>query len=139
MVLGAQIDMQITGVSFADTTLVVTWTATQNSAAVNPCNADIAAGPVFIGATADATTGQSASNMSLLKGIAQADDWVQRRPGGNVSPGQAIAVNLTTRNTTCASNVATSSIPRDTYRPLRRVTPIETGRHDCNRGSGGAQ
>ena len=108
--------MQITGVSFADTTtLAVTWTTTQNSVAVNPCNAVVADGPVFIGATANAATGQVASNMSLLKGIAQADDWVNAGQTGTVSPGQPIAVNLTTTNTTCAANVATSRIPRDTY------------------------
>jgi OmcA/MtrC family decaheme c-type cytochrome len=116
VVLGAAIDMQITGVTFADTTtLAVTWTATQSSVAVNPCNSVVADGPVFIGATANTTTGQAASNMSLLKGIAQADDWVNAGQTGNVSPGQPIAVNLTTTNTTCASNVATSRIPRDTY------------------------
>ena len=34
--------------------------------------------------------------------IAQADDWVNAGQTGNVSPGQPIAVNLTTANTTCS-------------------------------------
>ena len=69
---------------------------------MNPCNSVVADGPVFIGATANTATGQVASNMSLLKGIAQADDWVNAGQTGTVSPGQPIAVNLTTTNTTCA-------------------------------------
>jgi OmcA/MtrC family decaheme c-type cytochrome len=115
VVLGATIDMQITGVSFADTTLKVTWVATQDGTTVNPCNTDIAAGPVFIGATANATTGMVASNMSLLRGIAQADDWVNAGQTGTVSPGQPISVNLSSSNTKCAGGVATVSVARETY------------------------
>ncbi|MBI5495284.1 MAG: cytochrome c3 family protein [Deltaproteobacteria bacterium] len=115
VVLGAAIDMQITGVTVSGTNLVVTWTAMQGTTAVNPCNTDITAGPVFIGATANTATGMANSNMSILKGVAQGDDWVNAGQTGTVSPGQPVNVSLTTTNTVCASNVATSTIARDTY------------------------
>ncbi|HQR30140.1 MAG TPA: hypothetical protein PLL32_07000, partial [Anaeromyxobacteraceae bacterium] len=115
VVLGAKMDMQITSISRADTSLVVTWVANYDGTSVNPCNTDVAVGPVFVGVTANAATGQAASNMSLLKGVAQADDWVNAGQSGNVSPGQPIAVNLTTSNTRCSGVVATSTIPADSY------------------------
>ena len=56
--------MQITGVTFADTTLKVTWTAKHDGTAVNPCNAiATAAAPAFFAATANATTGQAAGRL----------------------------------------------------------------------------
>jgi OmcA/MtrC family decaheme c-type cytochrome len=108
---GKRLLTKIDSVSYdtaATPNLVVTWSATLDGAAVDPCNADIAAGPVFLGLTANAATGQSASNMNLLQAYAQGNDWVNR--AGTGSPGQPLATNLTTTNTVCASNVATSTI-----------------------------
>ncbi|HET8725761.1 MAG TPA: hypothetical protein VFM53_16310, partial [Anaeromyxobacteraceae bacterium] len=113
--LGAKMDMQITAIARTDNTLAVTWIANYDGTSVNPCNTDVATGPVFIGATANAATGQVASNMSLLKGVGQGDDWVNAGQSGTVSPGQPIAVTLTTSNTRCANKVATSTIAADTY------------------------
>lgn len=110
VVEGAKVDMQITGVSYPTaTTLAVTWTAAYDGAPVNPCNAVAAAGaPAFHAAVADAATGQVASNMSLLRAYGQGDDWVNA--GIGTAPGQPVATNLSTTNTQCAANVATTTI-----------------------------
>jgi OmcA/MtrC family decaheme c-type cytochrome len=115
VVLGAAIDMQITGVTKSGTNLVITWTAKNGGVDINPCNTDITAGPVFVGAVANPATGQVASNMSILKGVAQGNDWVNAGQTGTVSPGQPVNVSLTTTNTVCSTNVATSTIAADTY------------------------
>jgi OmcA/MtrC family decaheme c-type cytochrome len=115
VVLGKTIDMQITGVTVSGTNLVVTWTATKDGTAVDPCNADGLAGPVFHAAAAVAATGQVAGGFSILKAYAQGNDWVNAGQTGNVSPGQPTTVNLTTTNTTCAANVATSTVTGDAY------------------------
>jgi hypothetical protein len=112
VVIGKTIDMQIASVSKSGTNLVVTWTAKLGGADVNPCNTDVTAGPVFVGATASATTGMVASNMSIVKAYAQGDDWVNA--GTGTTPGQPTSVNLSTTNTVCASNVATSTVAYDT-------------------------
>jgi hypothetical protein len=46
----------------------------------------------------------------MLLSFSQGDDYVRGQATG---PGQAQAVNLSTTNTTCAGNVATTIIPRD--------------------------
>ena len=48
----------------------------------------------------------------MLRSYAQGDDYVL---GQANAPGQAAAVNLSTTNTTCAGNVATTTIPRDNH------------------------
>jgi len=113
VLLGATIDMQITGVSVSGTNLVVTWTATQDGAPVDPCHTDGLTGPVFHAAAAVAATGQVAGGFSILKAYGQGDDWVNAGTTG--SPGQPLSVNLTTANTTCAGNVATSTVAGDTW------------------------
>jgi hypothetical protein len=120
VVIGKTINMQITGVTAGTNTLVVTWTASLSGTAVNPCNANVLAGPVFIGAAASNTLGTVASNMSLLKAYAQADDWVNAGQSGTVSPGQPTNVSLGTSNTACAGNVATSTIANDPYTTATR-------------------
>lgn len=116
VVEGAKFALAITGVSRSGTNYLVTWTASYGGAAVNPCNTDFAVGPVFMGVTADAATGKSGSNMSFIKAYGQGDDWVNADRTGNVSPGQpAASSTLTATNTACAANVATSTIPFDTF------------------------
>ena len=114
---GKRIDMQITGVSFTDTTLNVTWTAKLDGTAVNPCNTiATATAPAFFAATAGGATGQAAGSFSILQGAAQGDDWVNAGvPAGNAAPGQPYSTNLTGSNTTCSSNVATSVIKNQAY------------------------
>jgi OmcA/MtrC family decaheme c-type cytochrome len=105
VVEGDKIAMDITGVTDNGTNLVITWTAKYNNVAVNPCNATAAAGqPSFFARTSPA------NNFSFIREYAVGDDFIQ---GFGTSPGQPAAVNLTTTNTTCASNVATTTIPVD--------------------------
>ncbi|MBK9518739.1 MAG: hypothetical protein IPO09_15600 [Anaeromyxobacter sp.] len=115
--VGKTIRMAITSVTPAagpPATLAITWTAEQDTGAgfvaVNPCNTDFAGGaPVFFGATASAATGATASNLSILRAYAQANDWVNAGIGS--SPGQpGGAVNVTATNTSCAGNLATTTV-----------------------------
>ena len=111
VVEGAKVDMQITGVSYptATTTMAVTWTAAYNGTAVNPCNAVAAPNaPAFHAAAANTATGQVAGNMSLLRAYGQGDDWVNA--GIGTAPGQPVFTNLSTTNTQCSANVATTTI-----------------------------
>ena len=113
---GAKIALAVTGVTRAGSNYQVTWTASYGGAAVNPCNADFAAGPVFMDVVADEATGKSASNMQFIKAYGQGDDWVNAGRTGNVSPGQpatsaTLTMGGTTPNTVCAGNVATTTTP----------------------------
>jgi OmcA/MtrC family decaheme c-type cytochrome len=53
---------------------------------------------------------RTGSNLSMLRSYAQGGDFII---GTADAPGQASAVNVTTTNTTCANNVATTTIPVD--------------------------
>jgi OmcA/MtrC family decaheme c-type cytochrome len=97
---GAKFEWQITGVVDNGTTLAITWSATYDGAAVDPCNATVGAGlPVF--------HGDGAGNLSVLYTYAQGEDPIL---GTASSPGQAANVGVATTNTTCAANVATTTI-----------------------------
>jgi len=82
---GKRLAMAILSVTPTAPNLVITWGATWDGAPFNPCNADVAAGPVFFGLTADTATGQAGSNMSILQAYALANDWVN--DGNGTSPG----------------------------------------------------
>ncbi len=86
----------ITGVTVAGDNVTFTWTAERLSAAVDPCNTDLAAGPVF-------------TDLGAYLAYPKGDDWVNEFVGS--SPGQpASAKNLfTSLATTCAANVATTT------------------------------
>ena len=100
---GAKFNWQITGVVDNGTTLAISWTATYGGLAVNPCNATVGAGaPVFHAA--------AGGNLSVLYTYAQGEDPIR---GTASSPGQAASINITTANTTCAANVATTTITPD--------------------------
>jgi hypothetical protein len=110
---GAKVDMQITNVTKpapgSTGNMVVTWTASYNGTAVNPCNAVATIGaPVFHAATANATTGQAAGGLRLQRAYGELDDF--SNAGISTSPGQPASTNLSTSNTSCASNVATTTI-----------------------------
>jgi OmcA/MtrC family decaheme c-type cytochrome len=98
----------ITGIVDNGTTLAITWSATYDGAAVNPCNTLIAAGaPGFHAATNGGTDG----SMGMLRSYAQGDDFILGTNTG--APGQANNVNLSATNTACAGTVATTTIPVD--------------------------
>jgi OmcA/MtrC family decaheme c-type cytochrome len=100
---GAKFDWQIKEIVDGGETLAISWTATYDGAAVNPCNATVGAGaPVF--------HGDGSGNLSMLRSYAQGDDFILGKAN---APGQAVAVNVTTANTTCVDNVATTTIAAD--------------------------
>jgi OmcA/MtrC family decaheme c-type cytochrome len=106
---GAKVDMQITGITRTGNDLAITWTAAYNGTPVNPCNAEATTGaPVFHAAVANAATGLANSNFSILRAYGEGDDWTNN--GIGTSPGQPLATNLSTTNTVCANNIATTTI-----------------------------
>jgi OmcA/MtrC family decaheme c-type cytochrome len=108
---GAKFNWTITQVVDNPTTgnLSITWTAEYpKGTPINPCNTTATAtAPVFFPFGPN-TAGEG--TLSMLRSYAQGDDYVLGRAN---APGQAAAVNLSTTNTTCAGNVATTVIPRD--------------------------
>jgi OmcA/MtrC family decaheme c-type cytochrome len=106
---GKDFNWKITGVVDDKTNLKISWTVEYpKGTPVNPCNTTAtASAPVFFPFgpnTADEGT------LSMLRSYAQGDDYVRGQANG---PGQASAVNLTTTNTVCAGNVATTTIAVD--------------------------
>jgi len=98
---GERFTWQITGVVDDGTNLAISWTATYDGVGVNPCNATVGPGaPLF--------DGDDAGNLSMLRNYKQGDDFIL---GQASNPGQPTNVNLTTTNTVCAGNVATTTIP----------------------------
>ena len=100
---GAKIDWQITGVEDDGTNLSISWTATYDGVGVDPCNATAgAAAPVFFA--------DGEGNLSILRNYAQGGDYILgTSPDSAGQPGSSPGV--TTDNTTCASNVATTVVP----------------------------
>jgi OmcA/MtrC family decaheme c-type cytochrome len=118
---GAKFDWRITGIVDDKTNLKISWTAKYNGTDVNPCNATLAAGaPVFhAGSTAAGTAG----NLSMLRSYFQGDDPVLGKSPS--APGQALAVNVTTANTACVGNVATTTIAVDTDVAGRGIVALQ--------------
>jgi OmcA/MtrC family decaheme c-type cytochrome len=124
VVEGAKIAWKIDGIVDNGTNLAISWSATYDAdgagpgaaVAVNPCNATPAVGaPAFhaipsLPAVPPATSPTNRNNLSMLRSYAQGGDFIL---GTANAPGQANAVNVTTTNTTCANNVATTTIPVD--------------------------
>jgi OmcA/MtrC family decaheme c-type cytochrome len=110
---GAKFNWQITGVVDNGTTLAISWTATYGGSAVDPCNATVAANaPAFHAIPAlppvpPATSPTNRNNLSVLYTYAQGEDPIR---GTASDPGQAASVNVSTTNTVCAANVATTTI-----------------------------
>ena len=97
---GAKFTWTITGVVDDGTDVAVSWEATYNGAAVDPCNATVgAAAPVF--------HGDGAGNLSVLYTYLQGEYPIL---GTANAPGQASAINVTPANTTCAAGVATTTV-----------------------------
>ena len=112
---GAKFVWEITGVVDDGTNLAISWQASYDGVGVDPCNATPAAGePAFHAippfTRPDGTT-QNRNNLSMLRSYAQGDDFILGQ--STSAPGQALSVNVTVDNTTCAGGVATTTIPVD--------------------------
>jgi OmcA/MtrC family decaheme c-type cytochrome len=103
VVEGDKIQMTITNIVDNGTDLAISWAATYAGVAVDPCNATA-------GATAPVFHNRQGGNLSMLRSYAVGDDFII---GTANAPGQPNAVNVTTTNTTCTGNVATTTIPVD--------------------------
>jgi OmcA/MtrC family decaheme c-type cytochrome len=106
---GKKFTWQITGIVDDKTNLKISWTATYNGNAINPCNTTATATAPVFAPYGPNTAGEG--SLSMLRSYVQGDDYVL---GKASAPGQASAVTLTTTNTVCAGNVATTTIPVDT-------------------------
>ncbi|MFU8897090.1 MAG: multiheme c-type cytochrome [Gammaproteobacteria bacterium] len=113
---GAKFDWQITGIVDDGETLAISWTANYDGTGVNPCNATV-------GPTAPLFHGDGSGNLSMLRSYAQGDDFILGQ--STSAPGQALAVNVTTDNTTCTGNVATTIIPVDAVEAERGIVALQ--------------
>ena len=113
---GAKFVWEITGVVDDGTNLAISWQATYDGVGVDPCNATAGAGaPVF--------HADDNGNLSMLRNYAQGDDFILGQ--STSAPGQALSVNVTNDNTTCASNVATTTIPVDNVTAERGLVALQ--------------
>jgi OmcA/MtrC family decaheme c-type cytochrome len=88
----------ITGITKTGDNVAFTWTATKLGAAVDPCNDNLSAGPTF-------------RSLGAYLAYAKGDDWVNESVSATQSPGQPLSARnfFTSLQTTCASNVATTT------------------------------
>jgi len=104
---GEKFVWEITGVVDDGTNLAITWQASYDGVGVDPCNDTVGPGaPVFF-----LPGGGNGGTFSMLRNYAQGDDFILGE--SESAPGQATNENLTTDNTTCAGNVATTTIAVD--------------------------
>jgi OmcA/MtrC family decaheme c-type cytochrome len=114
---------QITSIVDDKTNLKISWTATFDGNAINPCNTTAtASAPVF------APYGPNTANegsLTMRRTYVQGDDYVLGQ--SLTAPGQASGTTLSTTNTVCAGNVATTTIPVDAAIPAgtRGVVALE--------------
>jgi OmcA/MtrC family decaheme c-type cytochrome len=90
------------------TNLAISWSATFDGSPINPCNTTASATAPVVFPFGPNTANEG--SLSMLRSYVQGDDYVL---GKASAPGQASAVNLSTTNTVCAGNVATTTIPVD--------------------------
>ena len=117
---GERFTWKIDSVVDDKTNLKINWSATYDkdgsgplaAVAVNPCNTTVTADAPGFFPFAPNTANEG--TLSMLRSYAQGDDYVL---GQANAPGQAAAVNLSTTNTVCAANVATTTIPVDAAIP----------------------
>ena len=90
------VDFVVTGITSDGSNVSFTWTASDSSGAVDPCNDDTANGPTFEG-------------VGAYLAYAKGDDWVNEFVGS--APGQPVgsAGLFDDLTTTCAANVATTT------------------------------
>jgi len=104
---GAKFTWQITSIVDNGTTLAISWAATYNGNPINPCNTTVGPSAPVIFPYGPNTADEGTT--SMLRSYVQGDDYVLGQ--STSAPGQALAVNLSTANTVCAGNVATTTIP----------------------------
>jgi OmcA/MtrC family decaheme c-type cytochrome len=98
---GEKFVWEITGVADDGTNLAITWQASYDGNGVDPCNAVVSAtAPVFHAGD---------GSLRIYRSYAQGDDFIIGADTGG--PGQPARANVTTENTVCAGNVATTTIP----------------------------
>ena len=116
---GAKFNWEITGIVDDGVNLEISWQASYDGVPVDPCNATVGpTAPLFhLGA------GPPNANLSMLRSYAQGDDFILGQDPG--APGQARAVNVTADNTTCASLVATTTIPVDDVDAERGIVALQ--------------
>jgi len=113
---GAKFVWEITDIVDDGTNLAISWQASYDGVGVDPCNATAGAGaPVF---HADGN-----GNLSMLRNYAQGDDFILGQ--STSAPGQALNVSVDTVNTTCAGNVATTTIPVDVTFAERGIVALQ--------------
>lgn len=112
---GERFDWTIDGIVDDGVNLAISWSATYDGNAVNPCNATV-------GATAPLFHGDASGNLSMLRNYFQGDDPIL---GQASAPGQAASVNVTPDNTTCSGNVATTTIPVDDVDAERGIVALQ--------------
>jgi OmcA/MtrC family decaheme c-type cytochrome len=113
---GAKFAWEITGIDDDGVNLAISWQASYDGVAVNPCNATVGVGaPLF-------HLGPGA-NLSMLRSYFQGDDPILGQ--STSAPGQANAVNVTADNTTCQGNVATTTIPVDAVDYERGIVALQ--------------
>lgn len=79
---------------------------------------------MFFGAVANPTTGQVASNLSILRAYGEGDDWTNK--GVGTKPGQPNgSPAVTATNTTCANNIATTTVPVQVTTATRGIVGIQ--------------
>jgi hypothetical protein len=124
--LGKLFTWNITGVSDNATTgnMTVTWTVTYNGSSIDPCNSNLANGPVLVPSTAVMDAATNDGQPGIMRSYMQGNDYILGQATNE--PGQPTNVNIITSsggktsastsavNTTCASNVATTTFSRGT-------------------------
>jgi hypothetical protein len=104
---GKKFVWEITGVADDGTNLEITWQATYDTVGVDPCNDVVGANaPVFFAGAEDTPNENS---LRIYRNYAQGEDFILGEDDG--APGQPTRADVTTANTVCASNVATTTIP----------------------------
>ena len=106
---GARFTWKIDNIVDNGTTLAISWSATYDGSPINPCNTTAGPGAPVIFPYGPNTANEGTA--SMLRSYVQGDDYVLGK--STTAPGQALATNLSTTNTVCAGNVATTTIPVD--------------------------
>jgi len=105
---GKKFTWKIDGIVDDKTNLKISWSATYNGNAINPCNTVASATAPVIAPYGPNTANEG--TVSVLRSYVQGDDYVLGKASG---PGQSASVNLSTTNTVCSGTVATTTIPVD--------------------------
>jgi OmcA/MtrC family decaheme c-type cytochrome len=121
---GAKFVWQITGVENVVVdgvdSLAISWIASYDGLGVDPCNETLGPdAPTFHAAT----DGSGSGNLSMLRNYAQGDDFILGM--STSAPGQALSVNVSTDNTVCASNIATTTIAADDVTAERGIIALQ--------------